>query len=112
MAAAAYGNNRWTNLPVQSQIRETMFDHNNAFDSLLHDRKTMLIKFYCSDGQQLGDYPMPPGFSYSMGGPHRMPNDAPEAARKYKMFNIVEDLGGEEIGDMFVPAFKAVVIEH
>jgi len=40
-----------------------------------------------------------------------MPNDAPEAAQKYKMFNVVEDLGGEEIGDFFVPAFKAVVIE-
>jgi hypothetical protein len=71
----------------------------------------MLIKFYRGDGQHLADYPIPPGFSYSFGGPHGMPNDAPEAAQKYKMFNVVEDLGGEEIGDFFVPAFKAVVIE-
>jgi len=40
-----------------------------------------------------------------------MPSDAPKSALNYKIFNVVEDLGGEEVGAYFVPAFKAVVVE-
>jgi len=40
-----------------------------------------------------------------------MPDDAPQAALKYRMFSVVEDLGGVEVGEFLVPAFKAVVVE-
>jgi hypothetical protein len=71
----------------------------------------MRIKFYRTDGQHLGDHLLPPGFSYSVGPLHRMPPDAPEAARKYQLFRVVEGVQDEEMGEFLIPTFRAIVVE-